>query len=157
MFWMLGIIICIDSVILWLALVPPVPYFCMGKCFINHLQLLFIQAHRPVFLPSWRRRMLWQTLYLYCMRWTITGIQIYWRSHSFLHPGPRSSRANCTKISQGLSMSNTSRLERSCSPTTTPPSGFPRPTRPWPWPLPRPRHPAAVAAAALLEGAAAPA
>ena len=57
---------------------------------------------------------------------------------------------NCTRISQLLSMSNTSRLSRCCWPTTTPPSGFPRPTRPWRWPLPRTRHPAAVAAAAPL-------
>ena len=85
--------------------------------------------------------------------------------YAYRHPGPRSSlclyplfcwrsvhlpsktpSTNCTRIIQRLSMSNTypARLSRSCWPTTTPPSGLPRPTRPWPWPLPRPRHPAAV-------------
>ena len=40
---------------------------------------------------------------------------------------------NCTRIRQRLSMSNTSRLLKSCWPTTTPPSEFPLQTRPWPW------------------------
>ena len=65
-----------------------------------------------------------------------------WRS---VHVPSKTPSTNCTRISQRLSMSNTSRLSRSCWPTTTPPSGLPRP-----WPLPRPRHPAAVAAAAPL-------
>lgn len=70
-----------------------------------------------------------------------------WRS---VHVPSKTPSTNCTRISQRLSMSNTSRLSSCCWPTTTPPSGFPRPTRPWRWPLPRTRHPAAVAAAAPL-------